>query len=356
MKAVSTPIGITLLLVILMAMVNACSSDKKANIPDVSDIHVDLHVTRFEDALLADTNIDAAGIQQLTDAYPAFADVFFQHVMPGAEDAFASDDPEQRVRDIQAWVKHPRTRWLYDTVKTVFPDIKPLEKDLTKAFTYAKYYFPEKETPQIYTTISDFGYFPFIYAEDSLRDGIGISLEMFLGEQFPYRKYVGLNNAFSDYLTRSYNKDHIVKRTLEVWVDDMAGPPAGNRLLDIMIHNGKKLYIMAALMPEAPDSVIMDYAGDKIKYVTDNEKNIWYHFTNQDLLYETSLNKIQKYIGPSPGSPGMPPQAPGNTASWLGWRIIQAYMKNHPSTTLKQLLDLKDAQVILDQSGYRPPR
>ena len=66
--------------------------------------------------------------------------------------------------------------------------------------------------------------------------------------------------------------------------------------------------------------------------------------------------KIQKYIGPSPGSPGMPAEAPGNTASWLGWQIVKSYMKAHPQTTLPQLLEMKDAQAILDQSGYRPPR
>ena len=74
------------------------------------------------------------------------------------------------------------------------------------------------------------------------------------------------------------------------------------------------------------------------------------------MIYETSLNKIQKYIGPSPSSPGMPEEAPGNTGSWLGWQIVRSYMKTHPATTLQQLLELKDAQAILDESGYRPPR
>ncbi len=343
-------------LAVLSVFISACTSDKETNIPDVSDIRVDLDITRFEDLLLADTTIDAAGIQQVMDAHPAFSNVYFNHVMPGSEDILATDDPEARKQDIQAWIRHPRTRWLYDTIKTIFPDIKPVEEGLTSAFTYAKYYFPDKATPRIYTTVSDFGYFPFVYAEDSLRDGIGISLEMFLGDTFPYLTYTGLNNAFSDYLTRSYNKDHIVRRALEVWVDDIAGPPSGNRLLDLMIHNGKKIYILQSLMPTAHDTMIIDYSLDKLHWVEAGEKNIWFHFTREDMLYETSLNKIQKYIGPSPGSPGMPPEAPGNTASWLGWQIVSTYMKNHSETTLAQLLLMKDAQVILDQSGYRPPR
>lgn len=334
----------------------ACSSDKETNIPDVSDIRLDLDITRFEQLLLADTTIDAAKLEQLKQEHPAFAEIYFNHVIPGSEDILATADEEIRLQNIQAWMRHPRTKWLYDTVQHIFPDIEGVKEDLTDAFKYAKYYFPQKETPRLYTTISDFGYFPFVYAEDSLRDGIGISLEMFLGDSFPYLTYTGLNNAFSDYLTRSYNKDHLVKRTLEVWIADLAGPPPGNRLIDLMIHNGKKLYVLQSLMPMAHDTVIIDYSSVKLDWVYTHERNIYYHFTSQDMLYETAISKIQKYIGPSPSSPGMPPESPGNTASWLGWKIVASYMKEHPEVTLRQLLEMTDAQKILDESGYRPPR
>ncbi len=334
----------------------SCQSDKATNIPDVSDIHVDLEITRFEQLLLADTTIDAVRLQKLMDEYPAFSKVYFNHVMPKTDDIVIADDGENRLNDILTWIRHPRTRWLYDTVQQAFPKLDIVEKDIKSAFAYAKYYFPDRKTPRIYTTVSDFGYFPFIYSEDSLTDGIGISLEMFLGDTFPYLKYTGLNNAFSDYLTRSYNKDHIVRRTLDVWVDDLVGPPTGDRLLDIMIANGKKLFILKSLLPTTHDSVIIDYPFQKLKWVESNERNIWYQLTTQDMLYETSFRKIQKFIGPSPTSPGMPSQSPGNTASWLGWQIVKSYMNKHPGTTLPQLIALTDAQAILDQSGYRPPR
>ena len=344
------------ILVIVAIYLWSCRPESAVNIPDVSDIHVEVDLTRFDQLLMQDTTIDATRIRKLMADYPAFSDVFFNHVMPGSEDPVVNQDPEIKIQNIQSWIKHPRTRWLYDTVQQIFPKVDDLEKGLKEAFTYAKYYFPEKETPRFFTTLSDFGYFPFIYAEDSLKDGIGISLEMFAGEKFPYRQINGNGEAFSDYLVRAYNKDHLVKRTLEVWVDDLAGPPPGNRLLDIMIHNGKKLYIMQALMPTTPDTVIMNYPAEKMKWVKDNERNIWIVFSTQNLLYESSLNKIQKFIGPSPDSPGMPHEAPGNTGSWLGWQIIKMYMKKFPETTLEQLLKLDNAQEILEKSGYKPPR
>ena len=348
--------GWAILFLLPMLLTPACKRDNATKIPDVSGIDVDIDIIRFEQELLADTNIDPTRLRQIMEEHPAFSEVFFNHVMPKPDDIQIAGDEEAHYRNIITWIKHPATRWLYDTVQQIYPEITGVEESLESAFRYAKYYFPEKETPKFYTTVSDFGYFPFIYAEDSLRDGLGIGLDMFLGEKFPYLKYTGLNNAFSDYLTRSYNKDHITRRTLEVWVEDMMGPPSGNRLLDLMIDNGRKLYIMESLMPEAHDSVIIDYPLKKLKYVEDHEREIWYHFTTQDMLFETSLNKMQKYIRPSPSSPGMPAEAPGNTGSWLGWQIVRSYMATHPEKTLKDLLAMKDAQKILDESGYRPPR
>lgn len=113
---------------------------------------------------------------------------------------------------------------------------------------------------------------------------------------------------------------------------------------------------MQSLMPTAADTVIMDYSAPKMKWAKDNERNIWNLFNSEHLLYETSLKKIQKLIGPSPSSPGMPPESPGNTGSFLGWQIVKAYMKKHPETTLKELIALDDAQEFLKESGYKPPR
>ncbi len=354
LKQLHIKIGVCTLIT-LVFFFSGCKPEEATNIPDVSDIEVELDITRFEQLLFADTMISAVAIEKLKADYPRFSDIYFNYVFPGAEDIIMEDE-EMQIKKMQATIRHPRTQWLYDTVQQIYPDLQQVEEGLTSAFRYAKYYFPEKETPKIYTTISDFGYFPFVYAEDSISDGIGISLEMFLGDTFPYMAYTGMNNAFSNYLTRSYNKDHIVRRTLEVWVDDMASAPAGNRLLDLMIQNGKKLFILESLMPTTPDTVIMDYSSTAMDWVKANEKQVWYHFTTNDMLYETSMRKLQKHLGPSPGSPGMPPEAPGNTASWLGWQIVRAYMQNHPGTSLTQLLAIGDAQLILDQSGYRPPR
>lgn len=334
----------------------SCKQKSETKIPDVSNIKVDTRITRFEDKMMADTNFTGQEMQQLLESDSAFASVYFAHVYPEAGNLSLNNDTELKAREIESWIRHPRTQWLYDTIKTIYPDLKEVEGSLNHAFQYAKYYMPDEPTPKLYTTISDFGYFPYVYAEDSIRDGIGISLEMFLGSDFPYMDFTGNNNAFSSYLTPRYNKDFITKRVLEVWINDISGKPSGDDLLHKMIDNGKKLYILQKCLPASPDSVIMDWSQQKLNWVNANERDVWYFFTTGDLLYETSMRKIQKYIQPAPWSPGMPEESPGNTASWLGWKIVSAYMDKHPDLSFKDLLSMTDAQKIMKESGYKPPR
>ena len=63
-----------------------------------------------------------------------------------------------------------------------------------------------------------------------------------------------------------------------------------------------------------------------------------------------------KYINTSPNSPGMPDQAPGRTANYIGLQIVKAYMKRFPETTIPELLAIQDVQKIMDLSRYKPKR
>ena len=143
---------------------------------------------------------------------------------------------------------------------------------------------------------------------------------------------------------------------MEVLVADNLGPVTGNRMLDHIIHNGKKLYILDRLLPETPDTVIMEYTKDQLNWVAENESNIWTYFTSEELFYEIDFNKFQKYTNPSPHSPGMPPEAPGRTGNWLGWQIVERYMAENPEADIGNLIENRDAQGILEQSRYKPRR
>ena len=333
--------------VFILIIIFFVSCRKGKNIPDVSDIDIELNIRHFEqDFFNIDTNNVTAELQGLENKYPEFMPIFLQII--GAGDPH--NVPEGKVKYLEGMLKHPAPKKLYDTCRIVYNDFEPLAAEFEQAFRYYKYYFPEKPTPGVTTFVSEYVLAAFIYGNDQLAVG----LDMFLGSAYPYRMYNPGNSNFSDYLIRTYNKEHLVAKTMNALVEDLVGSASGQRLLDIMVHNGKKLYVLSQLLPYAPDSVIIEYSQPQINWVESNEFEMWNHLLKEDLLYSTDVKETRKLVEYSPHSPGMPPAAPGRTANWLGWQIVAAYMNRNSDVGLEGLLKMKDAQTILDKSKYKP--
>ncbi len=339
------------LLFITFLSLYACQSDKGKDIPDVSDIAVTVDLRRFDQALFSlDTNDMAAGLPQLEMGYGEFAEIFFGQILGSKDPRIA---PEGHAEYVRGFIAHPGLRKLYDTTQVVFPSMQGIEKDFEQAFRFYKYHFPfQPLSGEVVTYISEYTIGGFLYGDNS----IGIGLDFYLGEDYPYLQYNPANPNFSAYLTRSFNKDHIVMKSMKLLVQDLNGGPNGNNLLNHMIHNGKELYLLDQLLPFTPDSIKLEYSQEQVDWVSENEANIWAYFISENLLYSTELDKFRKYIEYSPNSPGMPDEAPGRTANWLGWQIVKAYMERNPGTSMQQLIELRDAQVIMDGSRYKPRR
>ncbi len=328
----------------------SCQSEEQKYIPDVSDIAVEAEIRRFEKDLFSlDTTNLEIGLEQLKSAYPVFAPLYFGQIL-GIDGERIK--PEDETAYIGGFIQHPPIQHLYDTCMVLYGNFEPVQAEFTQAFKYLKHYFPELPTPDVTTFISEYTVAAFIYGENSLAVG----LDFFLGPEYPYQAINPGNPAFSEYMTRTFTPEHLVSKTMSVLVEDLVGPPSGDRLLDIMINNGKKLYLLDQFLPYAPDSIKMEVTSDQMQWLDDNELEMWAYLLSENLLYSTEWQKIRKLVDYSPNSPGMPEEAPGRTANWVGWQIVKKYMRNYPQTRLQDLIQLGDAQQILEKSRYKPRR
>jgi len=321
----------------IISMLFSCQKGKVKNIPDVSHIEIDLNVKRFEkDLFTLDTMKMLEESQRLFNDYPLFMkDIFAKEIFPALQDP----------NILKKFVQSPQLRQLYDTCQIVYGDFDDLEEEFTEAFRFYKYHFPEKETPTLITYISEYSIGAFTF------EGIlGVGLDFFLGADYPNYHVTD----FPNYIKRSMNKEHLLAKTMEALANDLVGNPKGNRFLDLMIHNGKIHYVMDQLLPRKEDRIKMAYTPEQMKWVEDNELQIWTHFVGEELLYSTKYKDFRKLIDHSPNAPGMPAEAPGRTANWVGWQIVNAFMARHPEMTLPQLLAITDTQKILDLSKYKP--
>ncbi len=347
MNLVKCSLYLTLISIVLL-FVN-CGKDK--NIPDVDDITVETEFRRFEQDLFSvDTTDMTAELAKLNEKYPVFGNIFFNQILKINDPRYA---PQGEIEYLKGFVTHPAVTKLQDTVQILYKDPKKVKGHFERAFKFYKHYFPQDKTPTVTTFISEYSVAAFIYGDNDLAVG----LDFFLGNDYPYQQYNPQNEAFSQYLTRTFNEEHLVSKAIKTLAEDKAGRLAGNRLLDFMVHNGKQLYFQEKLLPYTADSIILEQSAEKTQWLKQNEYEIYAYLLDRELLYSTDYREFNKLINPSPvGNSDMPPSAPGQTANYIGLQIIRSYMARNPEVTLNKLMQKSDAQEILDKARYRPLR
>jgi hypothetical protein len=319
-----------------------CGRDR--NIPDVSNIKVDVKLQRFDqDIFTIDTTHIQEAMVTLAKKYPEMLPLFTANIIH--DQTNPTETPEQA---LGGFVRAPEVRRLYDTVQHLYGDLRWLERDLSQMFRYYKYYFPERQVPKVVTMVSEYATDAFT-ASDTL---CGIGLDMFLGENF-----AGYNpENFPDFIRRNFRKEYMTVRLAKALAQNIAELPAEQRLLDLMLYNGKILYITDCLLPETPDSLKMGYTAAQMAGCNANEQEAWARLLDQKLLYSTDFQKIRKLINPSPNAPVLFQEAPGEVGNWLGWQIVKAWVKRNPNASMRDLLNFRDAQKFLEAAKYKPKR
>ena len=330
-----------LILTVIFAGCNTCNKSKKK--PNVSDVTVVLETKRFEqDFFTVDAQQPNEAIQQLKTKYPDFAPFYFSEIMGFGD---IENDAAAAAINFSVYRNDQYVKQVADTCLQVFKDFSVYEKELTEAFRYFKYYFPNKHIPKIVTFTGNFGWSAISYDTTIL----GIGVDMYLGENYKFYPSV-----YPKYLFEKFKPEYLVPNAM-----DVAGgmyfnfEPKGNNILDNMIANGIKLYFLDLVLPDTEDYLKIGYNKKDIEWCGDNEAQVWGFFIKNEVLYKNEIKELKKYIGAAPNTAGMPVESPGNIGSWVGWQIVRKYMEQKPETTFEQLL-LLDPQQILNESKYKP--
>jgi gliding motility-associated lipoprotein GldB len=324
----------------------ACGRHKKV---DVSNIPVEVKIERFDkdfDAMR--TKPMAQQAAYLQKKYGVFYLDFIALILQNQDISIQDTGYFKLLRKVFA---NEDYQYLKRDVDSVFPDMDKQNAELTDAFRRVKYYFPNARLPKVYAYFSGFE------AQTTIGNGyFGIGLDLFLGGNS--RFYPALTNAYPHYLSQFFNPQNITPRVVEGFVREDIFPESDSSktLLSKMIYNGKIMYLMDQILPDVPDSTKIGYTSAQAKWCHDYQSDIWAYFLNENLLYEADYLKIQKYLTEAPFTPGLGEknESAPKLAIWTGWQIVKAYMDKHPEVTPLKLMDMADAQKILNDSKYRP--
>lgn len=314
---------------------------------DVSHIDVNITIERFDRALdsLTVGNILVKNREWLQQYGYFYAD-YMQYMLEAGNPL----DSAALAPVLEAVLESPDFSALKTSVYDTFPDMQQQEAGLTDAFRRLKYYFPSIAIPRVIAFFSGFS-----VQTPVGQDYIGIGLDMFLGADSEF--YPALRGSIPQYLSRRFTPENIVPRVIESYVREELYPQdeLDVTLLQHMVYQGKVMYALEQVMPDAADSLLIGYTAEQWEWADHFERDIWAWFLQEELLYDSDYNRIQKYLGEAPFTPelGEQNESAPKLGVFIGWKMVRAYMDRNPDVSLADLLGTNDAQRILEESRYR---
>ena len=338
--------AIVLILLSLMSCRN--SSDK----PDVGNIHISVNVKRFDRAFFSiDTLNLQSSIQSVDTAYPNFLPRYFEFFSPINFMVYQQGKTyPQAVKEYYRDIKP-----LYDGTNEKFKNFNSYQKELENNFRYVKYYYPQFKVPAVLTSVESLNpeNAEEIYGTVFFHDTLVISLQMFLGKDYPAYD----PTQYFDYLRRRFEPEYIVPNSLrEIARQIYPDTSQTLSLIEQMVEKGKHWYLMDKFLPDTPDSLKTGFTKNQLAWCKENEGNIWAAIVKNADLYTVDADIIQNYIGEAPFSQaaGMPEQiTPGNIGQWVGWQIVRKYASLHKDRSPSQIVAVP-AKELFTESSYKP--
>lgn len=317
----------------------ACKREKRQ--ANLSGINFDIKIERFDSAFWTlDTMQMAEEFIRLNNKYPGITPIYTENVV-----RFGHPDSTITHNTYKLFRSNTEVGELYEDALSTYADVKDIEKDLTMAFRRAKYFLPQFAIPKVYCHVSGLNQSVIVGEEF-----ISLSIDNYLGSNYPLYDKIGIYK----YQRPNMRREKVASDYIIAWISSEFTNNIADNLLSDMIRHGKILYITSTLMPETSEHIIMGYSEQQWNWAKENEANMWNALIASKDLYSTSMLIKNQYIGDGPFTKPFTQESPGRAGTYIGWQIVEDYMKHNPEISIQQLLQQPDAQVILNNSNYRP--
>ena len=227
-----------------------------------------------------------------------------------------------------------------------FADVDSLQRALNRGFSRLHYLYPDWDIPpKVYLYVSGFNS-SIMYYEDMM----GVGTDMYLGSDYPY-----YNQVVYNYQKHTMSKEFVAGDLLNMYIAyNISYNSKYNRLLEQMIFRGKQLFLLSQLLPEAPAWQVIGYTEEQWAWCEHYERAIWNRIMEKRDLFKTESSVLSSYMNEGPFTAEVTQDSPGRLGLWVGWRIVDSYMRHNQDITIYDLIREGDAQKILEQSFYKP--
>jgi hypothetical protein len=304
---------------------------------------IEVEIVRFDNAQLA-VRPDSVkqDIKQLYTDYESFMPIFVEGILgiPTEDTAYLCEMYAQFLTDTVMGFAQTNAK-----AQTLFANVDSLQETLNMGFSRLHFLYPEWEIPTLYLFVSGFNSSVMYY-----EDIMGVGVDMYLGSEYPY-----YNQVVYDYQKQTMRKACVACDVLSMYLAyNIPYNSKYNRLLEQMIFRGKQLFLLSQLLPNEPVWELIGYSKEQWDWCEQYEQAIWNRIMQKRDLFKTESNVLSSYMNDGPFTAEVTQDSPGRLGLWVGWRIVDSYMRNNKDVTLCELMNENDAQKILEQSYYKP--
>ena len=300
--------------------------------------NVEINILRYEQDLF---NIDQGNMKA---AFAALYGKYPENLI--AKNAWNNNEMLLSIKD---FLNDPVIKEIYQDTETMYADMSWFKKEITPAFTLYLTHFPNEKIPNFCTLVSGIDFqMPQVFGYENT---IFICLDMYLGKDNKHYGQAGMPKFISarcekkymvtDCFSKALVYRHLPDRTLVT-------------LLDNMVDAGKKMLFTQTMFPTTSAQDILGYSKEQYKWATSHESAIWHYLVEKNLVFDNTDNVIRRMMDETPFTRDFGNDSPGRLGVFIGFQIVQSYMKTHPGTTLKDLMAMNDSQKLLKESGYKP--
>lgn len=327
--------------IMLMGLLCGCGNKHQYIPKDIEAVEVE--IVRFDNAQLA-VRPDSVkqDIEQLYANYELFMPIFVEGILglQTEDTAYLCEMYAQFLTDTVLGFAQTNT-----TAQELFANVDSLQEALNTGFSRLHFLYPEWEIPTLYLFVSGFNSSVMYY-----ENIMGVGVDMYLGSDYPY-----YNQVVYDYQKQTMRKACVAGDVLSMYLAyHISYNSKYNRLLEQMIFRGKQLFLLAQLLPNEPVWEVIGYSKEQWDWCEQYEQAIWNRIMQKRDLFKTESNVLSSYMNDGPFTAEVTQDSPGRLGLWVGWRIVDSYMRNNKDVTLRELMNENDAQKILEQSYYKP--
>jgi len=299
---------------------------------------IEINLLRYEQDLF---NIDQANMAA------AFAQMYGKY--PDNIVAKGAWENPVMLQSIKEFLNDPTIQEIYQETNKQYADMSDFKKQITPALTLYLTHFPDETIPDFCTLVSGIDFdMPQVFG---YKNTIFICLDMYLGKDCKFYGQAGMPKYIAARCDKKYMATDCFSKAL---VYKHLPDKTLVTLLDNMVDAGKKMLFTQTMFPTTDPQDILGYSKDQYKWAVSHESAIWHRMIEKNLVYDNSDDVVRRMMDEAPFTRDLGNDSPGRLGVFIGFQIVQSYMKTHPGTTLKDLMKMTDSQKFLKESGYKP--